>query len=212
VPPEVSYVNGQLLINARNSTLSDVLKAVEKDTVATFDISSGDTSERVVAALPRHPPRRDGGTAQRLAFQLRNAQPDRNPSALSKVLLTPRSKGSAGQTYTAQQQPPQTFQQPMQISPGLPIQQQVQQQNAAAENPPTTATPPPTRTLTTKIKTNPRTNPKPRTPPKPSKLPNNPRRKDPRTAPPRATPTTTASDPTTGKSPKAPSPNTDDNR
>jgi len=134
VPPEVSYVNGQLLINAKNSTLSDVLKAVEKDTGATFDISSGDTSERVVGRI-------GPGTPRDVMAELLNGShfnyvmlsPTGNPSALSKVLLTPRSKGSAGQTYTAQQQPPQTFQQPMQISPGLPIQQQVQQQNAAAE-------------------------------------------------------------------------------
>jgi len=51
VPPEVSYVNGQLLIDAKNSTSLDVLKAVEKDTGATFDISSGDTSERVVGRI-----------------------------------------------------------------------------------------------------------------------------------------------------------------
>jgi hypothetical protein len=134
VPPEVSYVNGQLLINAKNSTLSDVLKAVEKDTGATFDISSGDTSERVVGRI-------GPGTPRDVMAELLNGShfnyvmlsPTGNPSALSKVLLTPRSKGGAGQTYTAQQQPPQTFQQPMQISPGLPIQQQVQQQNAAAE-------------------------------------------------------------------------------
>ena len=134
VPPEVSYVNGQLLINAKNSTLSDVLKAVEKDTGATFDISSGDTSERVVGRI-------GPGTPRDVMAELLNGShfnyvmlsPIDNPSALSKVLLTPRSKGGAGQTYTAQQQPPQTFQQPMQISPNLPVQQQVQQQNAAAE-------------------------------------------------------------------------------
>jgi hypothetical protein len=128
VPPEVSYVNGQLLIDAKNSTLSDVLKAVEKDTGATFDISSGDTSERVVGRI-------GPGTPRDVMAELLNGShfnyvmlsPIGNPSALSKVLLTPRSKG--GQTYTAQQQPPQTFQQPMQISPAL----QVQQQNAAAE-------------------------------------------------------------------------------
>jgi hypothetical protein len=135
VPPEVSYVNGQLLINAKNSTLSDVLKAVEKDTGATFDISSGDTSERVVGRI-------GPGTPRDVMAELLNGShfnyvmlsPIGNPSALSKVLLTPRSKGGAGQTYTAQQQPPQTFQQPMQISPGLPIQQQVQQNPAAEES------------------------------------------------------------------------------
>jgi hypothetical protein len=128
VPPEVSYVNGQLLIDAKNSTLSDVLKAVEKDTGATFDISSGDTSERVVGRI-------GPGTPRDVMAELLNGShfnyvmlsPIGDPSALSKVLLTPRGKGAA-QAYTAQQ-PPQTFQPPMPISPAL----QVQQQNAAAE-------------------------------------------------------------------------------
>ena len=132
VPPEVSYVNGQLLIDAKNSTLSDVLKAVEKDTGAAFDISSGDTSERVVGRI-------GPGTPRDVMAELLNGShfnyvmlsPIGDPSALSKVLLTPRGKGAA-QAYTAQQQPPQPFQQPMQISPAL----QVQQQNAAAEESP----------------------------------------------------------------------------
>src|SRR5450432_190866 len=113
-PPEVSYVNGQLLIDAKNSTLSDVLKAVEKDTGATFDISSGDTSERVVGRI-------GPGTPRDVMAQLLNGShfnyvmlsPIDNPNALSKVLLTPRGKGGQNQsgpnqTYTAQQQPPQT--------------------------------------------------------------------------------------------------------
>lgn len=130
VPPEVSYVNGQLLINAKNSTLADVLKAVEKDTGATFDISSGDTSERVVGRIGPGSPR--DVMAELLNgshFNYVMLSPIDNPSALSRVLLTARSKGPApGQTSTAQQQP-QQFQQPVQISPAL----QVQQQNAAAE-------------------------------------------------------------------------------
>jgi|SRR5882762_2207795 len=129
VPPEVSYVNGKLLIDAKNSTLSDVLKAVEKDTGATFDISSGDTSERVVGRI-------GPGTPRDVMAELLNGShfnyvmlsPIGDPSALSKVLLTPRGKGAA-QAYTVQQQQPQSFQQPIQISPAL----QVQQQNAAAE-------------------------------------------------------------------------------
>lgn len=133
VPPEVSYVNGQLLIDAKNSTLADVLKAVEKDTGATFDISSGDTSERVVGRI-------GPGTPRDVMAELLNGShfnyvmlsPIGDPSALSKVLLTPRGKGGSGQTYTAQQQPLQSFQQPVQISPAL----QVQQQNAAAEEAP----------------------------------------------------------------------------
>ena len=133
VPPEVSYVNGQLLIDARNSTLSDVLKAVEKDTGATFDISSGDTSERVVGRI-------GPGTPRDVMAELLNGShfnyvmlsPIGNPSALSKVLLTPRSKGTT-QTITTQQQPP-PFQQPMQISPALQVQQQTAAADESADN------------------------------------------------------------------------------
>ena len=132
VPPEVSYVNGQLLIDAKNSTLRDVLKAVEKDTGAAFEISSGDTNERVVGRI-------GPGTPRDVMAELLNGShfnyvmlsPIGNPSALSRVLLTARGKDTGG-TYTAQQQP-QGFQQPVQISPALQMQQQVQQQNAAAE-------------------------------------------------------------------------------
>ena len=105
---------------------------MEKDTGATFDISSGDTSERVVGRI-------GPGTPRDVIAELLNGShfnyvmlsPIGDPSALSKVLLTPRGKGAAA-AYTAQQQPPQTFQPPMQISPAL----QVQQQNAAAEESP----------------------------------------------------------------------------
>ncbi len=97
VPPQVSYVNGQLLIDARNSTLSDVLKAVEKRTGAAFDISSGDTSERVVGRI-------GPGSARDVMAELLNG------SHFNYVMQ------AVAQTYTAQQQPPQ-FQQPVQISP-----------------------------------------------------------------------------------------------
>lgn len=122
VPPQVSYVNGQLMIDAKNSTLGDVLKAVEKDTGATFDISSGDTSERVVGRIGPGSPR--DVMAELLNgshFNYVMLSPINNPGALSKVLLTARSK-SAAQTLTAQQQG-QQFQQPVQITPGLQVQQ-----------------------------------------------------------------------------------------
>lgn len=133
VPPEVSYENGQLLIDAKNSTLSDVLRAVEKHTGAAFDISSGDTSERVVGRL-------GPGPARDVLADLLNGShfnyvmlsPAGDPSALSRVVLTPRGPAAA-QAYAApQNQPFQNqvqFQQPVQISPAL----QVQQQNASAD-------------------------------------------------------------------------------
>ncbi len=132
VPPEVSYENGQLLINAKNSTLGDVLHAVEKHTGATFDIGSGDTSERVVGRL-------GPGSARDVLADLLNGShfnyvmlsPAGDPSALSRVVLTARG-AVATQPYAPpenQVQQVQQFQQPIQISPAL----QVQQQNASAD-------------------------------------------------------------------------------
>jgi hypothetical protein len=133
VPPEVSYENGQLLIDAKNSTLSDVLRAVEKHTGASFDIGSGDTSERVVGRL-------GPGPARDVLADLLNGShfnyvilsPAGDPSALSRVVLTPRAAGTT-QAYAPSpnqfQNQVQPFQQPVQISPAL----QVQQQNASAD-------------------------------------------------------------------------------
>ena len=132
VPPEVSYSNGLLLIYAKNSTLADVLRAVEKRTGAAFDISSGDTSERVVGRLGPGPARdvlADLLNGSRFNYVM--LSPAGNPSALSRVVLTPRSPSEA-RAYTAPQDQSfqnqsQQFAVPVQISPAL----QVQQQNAS---------------------------------------------------------------------------------
>ncbi len=128
VPPKVTYERGTLTIDAKNSTLTDVLKSVEKLTGASFEISSGDTSERVVGRIGPGPARDVLATLLNGShFNYVMLSPLDDPSALSRVLLTPRGAAVA-QTYNAQQVPPQ-YQQPVQISPAL----QVQQQNAAAE-------------------------------------------------------------------------------
>jgi hypothetical protein len=123
VPPQVTYEHGDLTIEARNSTLSDVLQAVEKHTGATFDISSGDTSERVVGRIGPGPARDVLTTLLNGShFNYVMVSPMGNPGALSRVLLTPRSsalaQGSAPQQPTISQ-----FQQPLQLSPALQVQQ-----------------------------------------------------------------------------------------
>jgi hypothetical protein len=55
--PRVSYQNGQLSINAHNSTLSQVLHSVQQQTGATIDVPGGATGERVVADLGPGRPR-----------------------------------------------------------------------------------------------------------------------------------------------------------
>jgi len=53
VAPQVTYDKGQLLIEAKNSTLSDVLHAVEKHTGATFEIIREIRNERVMGRIGR---------------------------------------------------------------------------------------------------------------------------------------------------------------
>jgi hypothetical protein len=55
VPPQVNYQNGQLTINAPNSTLGDILRAVRKQTGADIDVP--DARERVVTHLGPGPAR-----------------------------------------------------------------------------------------------------------------------------------------------------------
>ena len=50
-PPQVSYHDGQLTIDSRNATLSQVLRSVQTQTGASVDMPSGAGSERVVAKL-----------------------------------------------------------------------------------------------------------------------------------------------------------------
>ena len=55
VPPQVSYENDQLTINAPNSTLADILRAVRKQTGAEIEVPSA--PERVVTRLGPGPAR-----------------------------------------------------------------------------------------------------------------------------------------------------------
>lgn len=55
VPPQVSYTNDQLTINAPNSTLADILRAVRKQTGAEIEVPSA--PERVVTRLGPGPAR-----------------------------------------------------------------------------------------------------------------------------------------------------------
>ena len=138
VPPQVTYESGLLFIDAKNSTLKDILTAVEKHTGASFDIGAGDTNERVVGRLGPGPAR------DVLADLLNGAHfnyvmlsPANDPSALSRVVMTPRSAAppqAGGVQNEAQQfQPP-----PGQIPNGVAMQQvQPQDPNnpdAAQEN------------------------------------------------------------------------------
>jgi hypothetical protein len=91
VAPHVHYEGGELTIEAHNSTLADVLKAVRQQTGADFEIPSN-ASERVVADL-------GPGPARDVLAQLLNGTHFNyvmvgsltDPTAVQSILLTPRS-------------------------------------------------------------------------------------------------------------------------
>ena len=96
VPPQVSYRNGQLTIDAQNATLSQVLHSVQTQTGASIDIPPGAGSERVVATLGPGKPK------DILASLLNGSKFDyvllgetNNPGAVQKVILLARANSTA---------------------------------------------------------------------------------------------------------------------
>ena len=94
-PPRVSFQNGELTIDAANSTLSQVLRAVQSRTGASIDIPAGGGSERVVAQLGPGQPRDVLNTLLNGSkFDYVILGVNGNPGAVQKVILTPRQGGS----------------------------------------------------------------------------------------------------------------------
>jgi hypothetical protein len=109
-PPQVSFQAGQLTIEARNSTMSDVLNAVKQKTGAAVEMPAV-SSERVVGRFGPGAPR------DVLAQLLNGSHYDyvllgspADPGALKKIVLMARAAGP--EPTPAQQQPAtQAFQQ-----------------------------------------------------------------------------------------------------
>lgn len=127
VPPQVTYENNQLTIDAPNSTLGDILKAVRKQTGAEIDVPNA--PERVVTHL-------GPGSARDIIADLLNGSrfnyvllgaPD-NDSMLTRVVLVP--KGPETNTQTPANQ---VAQQPVLGAPNGVIQQPVAQPEAVTE-------------------------------------------------------------------------------
>ena len=102
-PPQVSYANGQLTIVAQNSTLSDILNAVHRQTGAVVE-TPGNANERVVVHLGPGPAR------DVLATLLNGSHFDyvmlgsaENPTAVAHVILTAKSGGAAAENNPVQQ-------------------------------------------------------------------------------------------------------------
>lgn len=105
-PPQVRFQNGELTIDAQNSTLSQVLRAVQSQTGASVDIPASAGSERVVAQIG------PGPACDVLKTLLNGSRFDYvilgvagNPGAVQKVLLTPRQSGAAAGAAVAQISP-----------------------------------------------------------------------------------------------------------
>jgi len=95
VPPQVSYQGGQLTITARNSTLGDVLKAVQAQTGAEIDLP-GSGSDRVVGSFGPGPAR-DVLTSLLYGthFNYVVLGSETDPQSLHKVMLFTRTAASA---------------------------------------------------------------------------------------------------------------------
>jgi hypothetical protein len=106
-PPQVSFRDGQLTINAENSTLGDILRAVRNQTGAAVEVP-GNATERVVGNF-------GPGPARDVLSSLLNGShfnyvllgSATNPDALERVMLIVKSSTEAsGAATTASATPP----------------------------------------------------------------------------------------------------------
>jgi hypothetical protein len=92
--PLVIYLNGKLSISAKNSTLGDILRAIAAKTGAAIDVPDN-ANERVVSQLgPGLPRDVMASLLNGSHFNYVMLSPTGNPTALSKVLMTPKGKGA----------------------------------------------------------------------------------------------------------------------
>lgn len=142
VAPHVSMNNGMLTITAENSTMGDILNAVRKQTGAVLEVPPTLSSERVAAQL-------GPGTPQSVMQQLFTGSKfdyiivgsPQNPSALQKIIVTPRAAGGA--SMASNQPPPQnTYQPPPEPEQSMDEEPQPEPEPAPPEPPQVT---PPTQ-------------------------------------------------------------------
>jgi len=123
VAPRVTLQNGQLTIDAPNSTLAQVLRAVQARTGASIDIPGNAASERVVAQLGPGLPRDVLNTllnGSRFDYVILGVTGD--PGGVQKVILTPRQGGGAATAVnTAQNNSPQSVQDEEPGDEGIPV-------------------------------------------------------------------------------------------
>ena len=136
MPPDVTYNNGELLIVAKNSTLGDILNAIQSRTGATIEVSSGDTSERVAGRI-------GPGAARDVIADLLNGSHFNyvmlsragDPAALERVMLSPRGATvpSGSPAYISSQTAPTIVPTIVQGQGPAPIVPPVQEGEAAED-------------------------------------------------------------------------------
>ena len=136
--PQVSLQNGQLTINASNSTLGQVLRAVQSRTGAAVEIPPAAANERVVAQLGPGQPRDVlnsllNGT--RFNYVILGVNGD--PGGVQRVILTPRQGGPSTPVNTAQNVP-QPQQEDEQVDEGVPVADTGENEYQNPEPPPVT--------------------------------------------------------------------------
>jgi hypothetical protein len=143
-PPLITYQNGQLSIDARNSTLSQVLRAVQVQTGASMEMPASAGNERVVTQLgPGQPKDVLNSLLNGTKFDYIILGVTGNPGAVQRIILTPRQNSGANVNVAQNNNPGQNQQQMVEDeSPpdeGVPVTNE-----AEAENPvPEPQSPPP---------------------------------------------------------------------
>jgi hypothetical protein len=106
-PPQVSFRDGLLTVNAQNSTLADVLAAVRAQTGATIDLPAGSGSERVF--FHQGPaPARDvlAALLKGSSFDYIILGPPERPGDVQRVLLLVKPAGADSTVAAGAQTPP----------------------------------------------------------------------------------------------------------
>ena len=118
-PPQVTYKNGQLAIDSRNATLSQVLRSVQAQTGASVEIPPGAGNERVVATLgPGQPKDVLASLLNGSKFNYVILGEANNPGSVQKVILMASTGGtSAAYVATTAQNAPLPPQPPQAVEP-----------------------------------------------------------------------------------------------
>jgi len=135
-PPHVTYQNGLLTIGTENSTLSQVLRAVQAQTGASVEMPSSAANERVVMQLGPGRPRDVLNTllnGSKFNYIILGMADD--PGGVQKVILTTR-QNAPSTASTAQNNGPGQGQPQYQPPPDEPQDEEMPPAEAEADNPP----------------------------------------------------------------------------